>query len=84
MDWSTKAPWSEMILIQDGLLHMIDCSTCSAIKGHPVIMGSKWDTVRDHGLKICHAKNTKLFAQRCPTSIWTKFKVAQLWNLKRR
>jgi hypothetical protein len=69
MEWSAKAPWSEMILTRDGLLHMVKCSVCTSVRGHPVIMMPKWDTVRRHGFRICHVKNTELYAQRRPTSV---------------
>jgi hypothetical protein len=62
MEWSAKAPWSEMILTRDGLLHIVKCSVCTSVRGHPVIMMPKWDTVRRHGFRICHVKNTELYA----------------------
>jgi hypothetical protein len=43
IEWSTKAPWNEMILTHEGLLHMVKCSIYSTVRGHPVIMGPKWD-----------------------------------------
>jgi hypothetical protein len=69
MDWSAKCPWSEMILSHDGLLHMVKCSICTTVRGKPVIMGPKWDTIWRHGKRKCHLKNTKLYAARRPTSV---------------
>jgi hypothetical protein len=69
IEWSAKAPWSEMILTREGLLHMVKCTICSAMRGYPVIMGPKWDTVRRHGKRICHVKNTELYVQRRPTTV---------------
>jgi hypothetical protein len=48
---------------------MVKCNICIAVRGHLVIMGPKWDTVRRHGKRICHLKNTELFAQRRPTTV---------------
>jgi hypothetical protein len=67
--WSAKAPWSEMILTREGLFHMVKCSICSTVRGHLVIMGPKWDIVQRHMKRICHVKNTKLYAQRRPTTV---------------
>jgi hypothetical protein len=69
MDWSAKAPWSEMILTADGILHMVKCIICSTVKGRPMIMAPKWDTIRRHSKRICHLKNTKLYATRRPTTV---------------
>jgi hypothetical protein len=69
MDWSAKCPWSEMILSRDGLLHMVKCSICTVVRGRPVIMGPKWDTIWHHGKRKCYLKNTELYAVRRPTSV---------------
>jgi hypothetical protein len=69
IDWSAKAPWSEMILTREGFLHMVKCSICTAMRGHPIIMGPKWDTVQRHGKRVCHVKNTEFYAQRRPTTV---------------
>jgi hypothetical protein len=61
--------WSEMLLTREGLLHMVKCGICTAVRGHPIIMGPKWDTVRRHAKRICHVKNTELYAQRRPTTV---------------
>jgi hypothetical protein len=58
-----------MILTWEGLLHMVKCSICTAVRGHPIIMGPKWDTVQRHGKRVCHVKNTELYAQRRPTTM---------------
>jgi hypothetical protein len=58
-----------MILISDGLLHMVKCSICSVVRGRAVIMGPKWDTVRRYGKRLCHLKNTKIYASRWPTTV---------------
>jgi hypothetical protein len=36
MDWLAKCPWSEMIMSRDGLLHMVKCSICTAVRGRLV------------------------------------------------
>jgi hypothetical protein len=69
MEWSAKASWNEMILTSDGLLHMVKCSICSTVRGRAVIMGPKWDTVRRHGKRVCHLKNTEIYASRRPTTV---------------
>jgi hypothetical protein len=69
IDWSAKAPWNEMILTREVLLHMVKCSICTAVRGHPIIIGPKWDTVQRHGKRVCHVKNTELYAQRRPTTV---------------
>jgi hypothetical protein len=69
MEWSAKVPWSEMILSQEGLLHMVKCSICTTMRGRPIIMGPKWDMVRRHATRKCHLKNTELYATRRPTSV---------------
>ena len=69
MEWFAKAPWSEMILISDGLLHMVKCNICSIVQGRTVIMGPKWDTIRRHSKHVCHLKNTKIYASRRPTTM---------------
>jgi hypothetical protein len=69
MEWSAKAPWSEMILTSDGLLHMVKCNICSTVRGRAVIMGPKWDTVRRHSKCVCHLKNTEIYATRRPTTV---------------
>jgi hypothetical protein len=69
IDWSARAPWTEMILTADGLLHMVKCTICSTVRGKPVIMGPKWDTINRHSRRICHVKNTELYATRRPSTV---------------
>jgi hypothetical protein len=69
MEWAATCPWSEMILTDEGLLHMVKCSICSAVRGRTVIMGPKFDTVKRHAKRICHVKNTELYAARRPTTV---------------
>jgi hypothetical protein len=69
MEWAMKAPWSEMILTSDGLLHMVKCSICSAVRDRPVIMGPKWDTVRRQRHRRCHLKNAEVYASKRPTTV---------------
>jgi hypothetical protein len=69
MEWSTKCPWSEMVLSHDGLLHMVKCSICTAVRGRPVIFAPKWDTTWRHGKRKSHLRNTELYAARGPTFV---------------
>jgi hypothetical protein len=41
MDWSAKAPWSEMILNFDGIFHIVKCNICNIVRGRPIIMQPK-------------------------------------------
>jgi hypothetical protein len=66
LDWSS---FSEMILSDDGLLHMVKCSVCSSVRGRAMIMGPKFDTVKRHGKQICLIKNTELYAARRPITM---------------
>ena len=67
--WATKAPWSEGILREDGLLHLVKCMICSTVGRKICVMAPKWDTLKRHGLRKCHVKNFVLFATRQPTSV---------------
>jgi hypothetical protein len=69
MEWAATCPWSEMILTDEGLLHMVKCSICSAVKGRAVIMGPKFDIVKRHAKRVGHLKNTELYASRRPTTV---------------
>jgi hypothetical protein len=69
IEWSATCPWSEMILTDEGLLHIVKCSICSAVRGRPIIMGPKFDTVKRHGKRVCHLKNVELYAARRPTTV---------------
>ena len=68
-EWAAKAPWSKGILRDDGLLHLVKCTICSTIGRKICVMAPKWDTLKRHGLRKCHVKNSMLFAARRPTSI---------------
>jgi hypothetical protein len=69
IDWSARTPWTEMILTADGLLHMVKCTICSAVRGRPMIMGPKWDTINRHSRRICHIKNMELYDARRPSIV---------------
>jgi hypothetical protein len=69
MEWAATCPWSEMILTNEGLLHMVKCSICSAVRGRALIIGPKFDTVNRHTKRIGHLKNTELYAVRRPTTV---------------
>ena len=62
-------PWNEGILKEDGLLHLVKC-TIYSIVGHKIyVMAMKWDTLKRHGLRKCHVKNSVLFVVQQPTSV---------------
>jgi hypothetical protein len=69
MEWAATCPWNEMILTDEGLLHMVKCSICSVVRGRVVIIGPKFDTIKRHAKCIGHLKNIELYAARRPTSI---------------
>lgn len=69
LDWAAKAPWSEGVLKEDGLLHAVKCTICTAVGRKPCLMGPKWDTIQRHGKRKCHEKNALLYAARRPTSV---------------
>jgi hypothetical protein len=69
LEWAAKAPWSEALLKDDGLIHQVHCKTCSAMGKKDVVVAPKWDTIFKHGLCDCHKKRTMLYAARQPTSV---------------
>ena len=69
IEWAAKAPWSEGIFRDDGLLHLVKCTICSVVGRKTCVMAPKWDTLKRHGLRKCHVKNSVLFATRRPTSV---------------
>jgi hypothetical protein len=68
-EWAAKAPWSEALLKDDGLIHQVHCKTCSAVGKKDVVMAPKWDTIFKHGQRDCHKKKTLLYATRRPTTV---------------
>ena len=45
IEWAMKAPWSKGVVQQDGLLHLVKCTTCSTPGQKPCVIASKWDTM---------------------------------------
>jgi hypothetical protein len=68
-EWAAKAPWSEQILKDDGLIHQVRCRTCSTVGRKDVVMGPKWDTIQKHGLRDSHKQKMILYASRQPNSV---------------
>jgi hypothetical protein len=66
--WSRQPLALQMILTDEGLLHMVKCSICSAVRGRVVIMGPKFDTVKKH------VKRIELYAVRRLTTVLQQIK----------
>ena len=68
-EWAAKEPWSEAILAEDGVLHMVRCKPCTTVRGKQVQMAPKWDTISKHGQREIHKKCMLLYAARAPASV---------------
>ena len=66
---AAKEPWSEGVLGEDGVMHLVHCRPCSLIRGKPIHMAPKWDTISKHGQREIHKKCMALFAARGPQSV---------------
>ena len=68
-EWAAKEPWSESVLAEDGVMHLVRCRPCSVVQGKPIHMAPKWDTLSKHGEREIHRKCMLLYAARGPVSI---------------
>jgi hypothetical protein len=68
-EWAAKAPWSEQILKDDGLIHQVRCRPCSTVGRKEVVMAPKWDTIQKHGVRDSHKQKMILYASRQPNSV---------------
>ena len=68
-EWAAKEPWSEGVLGEDGVMHLVCCRPCFVIRGKPIHMAPKWDTISKHGQREIHKKCMALFAARGPQSV---------------
>ncbi len=46
--WATKLPWTEGIVLEGGLIHIVRCRVHSLIEGKDKIVRCKWDTLTKH------------------------------------
>jgi hypothetical protein len=69
MEWSAELPWAEMVLANDGRLHMVRCRVCTDMGKKPHVMGPKWHTLLSHDRRTKHKKKMLLYASRRPTSV---------------
>jgi hypothetical protein len=50
--WAVQHPWAEMVRgDRDTIVHRVKCIICSSVKGKPVTMGPKSDTLEKHAGK---------------------------------
>ena len=68
-EWVAKEPWSEAILAEDGVMHLVRCRPCSVVRGKPVEMAPKWDTISKHAQREIHKKCMLLYAARGPMTV---------------
>lgn len=68
-EWAAKEPWSEAVLAEDGVLHLVRCRPCSLVRGKPIQMAPKWDTISKHGQREIHKKCMLLYAARGPMTV---------------
>jgi hypothetical protein len=68
-EWAAKAPWSEQILKDDGLIHQVRCRTCSTVGRKDVVMATKCGTIKKHGVQDSYKQKMVLYASRQPNSV---------------
>jgi hypothetical protein len=69
LEWAVKAPWSEALFKDNGMIHHVQCKTCSAMGKKDIVMAPKWDTIFKHGLHDCYKKKMLLYAVRRPSNV---------------
>ena len=50
-------------------MHLVRCKPCSIVRGKPIQMAPKWDTISKHGQQEIHKKCMLLYAARRPVSV---------------
>jgi hypothetical protein len=70
LQWAAKLPWSEAVLKDDGLIHLVQCKICSTIGKKDCVMHPKWDTLSKHGQRECHKRKAFLYAARQPSNVY--------------
>ena len=68
-EWAAKEPWSEAVLVEDGVMHLVRCCPCSVVQGKPVEMAPKWDTISKHAQREIHKKCMLLYAAQGPMTV---------------
>jgi hypothetical protein len=48
LEWATKFPWVERVLVVNGILHNFWCRVYNIISRKPLLLAPKWDTLMKH------------------------------------
>jgi hypothetical protein len=43
-----KLPWAKGLVVEDWIIHSVQCKMCSLIEKKEKIVGCKWDTLTKH------------------------------------
>jgi hypothetical protein len=54
--WTSKVPWVELFIRENGSLHIIKCRTCNKLKRKDELLVSRWDFLCKH---VGHKKDNK-------------------------
>ena len=68
-EWAAKEPWSEAVLAEDGVMHLVHCKPYSIVHGKAIQIAPKWDMISKHAQWEIHKKCTLLYAARQPVSV---------------
>lgn len=56
MEWYAKCLWAEMVLAEDGILHMVRCRVCIEMGKKTIVMDSKLHTLKENEKKCSTRK----------------------------
>jgi len=48
LEWATKFPWVERVLVVNGILHNVWYRVYNTINRKPLLLAPKWDTLMKH------------------------------------